>query len=906
MTARGLLCLVACACSARAERPPLPALVASEPPAGAAAVPTTAWIVLTLASPPPPELTGDDFHLSCGDRSISSTISVLPVNRVVIDPVSPLPAAARCRLRWSGGSLELRTADAGGDAIVPFDRDDAAAVLPFPDDVFTVEDAASPTGRRLALAVPPRSGTAQALGDAVIAAAGVSDGFSPLGAWIVPLPAAPDEGSLPMTVEASLETLASVGLFDLASGARVPFALSVRRETPALVVWPRPLDPGGRYALVVTRRALVDASHPLAASPFLARALAPESATDTPAVRRVRANLAPLLALPLRPPLQREDVAVALVATVRSTAELASDVVAIRDQLDARAWTAPPLTVTPVDDPAHDVVAVVSATWEVPIWVDELGITRDARGIPESRASEKVALRIALPRAALQGRAPLVMYQHGSPGTADEAVEFARTTLAERGFAVAGFTDRFNRSGRREASLAEQILALIRDRSAGAQQREMWSEQLAFLRLLRTLAALDVLPVGAPDGIPDLDLGKPLAYVGVSAGGVYGLGLLPYSPELHAAALWVGAGRSFSQPDADSVVALAPSFGVAPADAWWMIAVLQIALDADHPLVHARLLRDAATSVLLGEGLADPHTPPRATRDAAWQIGAAQLAPAADPVFYLRQAPSPLAGNVDPTTTRAYAQYVPPGVPGMLPTPSCVFAHKDGHDCPQSLEGRRQIADFLRSALVDPAPVATDAASLCQASCAGRLCGPDDCGATCGPGCAPGQGCDDAGQRCIDPTYAGNDRCEAALVIAALPFTHVGTTAGAAPDYDPKGAGCLPHTVEGGPDVVFAFKPAVDGRLEARLRPTAELASCTGANKVGEACNPTRILVTTDCAAATCVASFDYWREPDGKLRFDAVAGRTYYLIVAGYWAAEVGSYTLTVSAAPPAPARGG
>ncbi len=922
----------------------LPALVASLPAAHDENVPVTAWIVLRFAEAP--LATVEDFTLVCSGRVVDATLSPLPGDRVVVNPRGTLPAAAPCVLGWRGmegpRALAFTTAAPAEPAIIPFDRDDESQVLPFPDDVFTVDDPRDVTGRRVVLAPPAgRNGRVRAAMQAVIHAAGDPDGFSPLGPWIVALPDAADPAALPMTAASSLDPLATVGLFDVdpkspSYGARIPFDLWPRTDHGAdgvpsstLVVWPRPLEPRGRYALVVTRRALVDASRPFFPSPFFARALAAAAPGDSQAMVRERAALAALTAALAHttPPLEPDDLAVAMVATIRDTESWKGDMLAIRADLDARApWPAPEITVLAPDDPSSDVAAIVTGTWEVPIWVDGPTLTRDANGRPQSQASEEIGFVLALPRAALDGPVPLAIYQHGHPGSADEVPEIAARIFAPAGMAVVGFTDRANRqrlasrahdgddgdddgSGDDATDVADALGQLLRDRSVGAVHREMWAEQLAFIRFLSSLSALDVLPLGAPDGTPDLDLDRPLTYLGVSYGAIYGVGLAAYAPELRAEALWVGAGRLsafFLTQQLDDALDLGRTLGATPADMWWFFALAQLAYDPDDPTNHARFVfrspadipgEPARPSILLAEGLGDPLTSPLSTRAAAWQLEAAQLGPVREVVPYLDAADAPLAANLAADTTSAFFQYVSPSVLGVPPTPSCVFGHKDGHDCAQSVEGRRQIARFLSSAVNEPAPIAADPATLCLPDCAGRVCGPDGCGGLCAPGCPAGDGCAADGSACVLPIYEGNDRCDDALVIHALPFHYVGTTVGARADVTPAGPRCPDAGDPAGPDVVFAFTPTTSLRVEARLRTTAERLTCTGANAAGDACNPTNLFVTADCAApaATCVGA-SFWNRPDGRFVFDAVAGQTTYIIIEGYQPVEVGSYTLEVT----------
>ena len=67
----------------------------------------------------------------------------------------------------------------------------------------------------------------------------------------------------------------------------------------------------------------------------------------------------------------------------------------------------------------------------------------------------------------------------------------------------------------------------------------MASDQLELFRFVTTLGSLDVLPLGAPDGIPDVDASRIL-YIGESFGAVLGATALALGPEAHAACLTVG------------------------------------------------------------------------------------------------------------------------------------------------------------------------------------------------------------------------------------------------------------------------------------------------------------------------------------------------------------------------------
>ena len=71
--------------------------------------------------------------------------------------------------------------------------------------------------------------------------------------------------------------------------------------------------------------------------------------------------------------------------------------------------------------------------------------------------------------------------------------------------------------------------------------RQMASDQLELVRFIDSLATLDLLPVGAPDGQPDLDVSRIL-YIGHSFGSVQGPTIFALAPEIKQAVWNVGGG----------------------------------------------------------------------------------------------------------------------------------------------------------------------------------------------------------------------------------------------------------------------------------------------------------------------------------------------------------------------------
>jgi len=729
-------------------------LVSSDPSNEATDVPRTAWIRLAFdRTVDPAALRG--FALTCDGSDHAVEVSALTSDVLIVNPSGEMPAAAACTLTWRSSqgavALSFTTASAGAPALVRYDRTDTRAVAPFPDDVWLTTDAATRTGVRLNLPLPSGPRDVQNLYRAGLQGTNQLDGFSPIAHFVIDLTDAPDPASLPRTAAESLDPLATIGLFDLTPGSathgqRVPFALEIHSDPSprggnanALLLFPSiPLTPRGRYGLVVTRRLLADATRPFEPSPFFRAAMEPPTDSEPIAVSLVRPMAAEVLDAVAQsvPPILRDDVALALRFSIRSIEDIPLDLLAIKAQVLA----APPPAITissvvPDGNGSSNVAAIVSGTWEDPDWRNGVNFARGDDGRPVQQRTRPVPFTLALPKAALAGPVPVTMYQHGSPGSAEaEVPSQARRTLAGIGLAVIGFTDNLNRevSGgitdptlAETAQVAEILLDVIANRKVPDYYAETNAEQLAFVRMIQSLGALDVLPIGAPDGVPDLDLTAPLTYVGISQGANHGPGLLPYAPEIRAAALVAGGSRL-----AETVIHQAAPFAlqqlgpplfpdVTPIDLWIALALFQGIADVQDAHNHARFIyRDPVmvagttqkASILLIEGLNDSLVPNNATNSLAWAMGPIpHLKPVQRVVPYLEMVDGPVLGNIDANTTAAFFQYVPVGVEGIDPTPGCaalpIAIGGEGHYCAQrAAESLHQREVFFQTMLSNGVP----------------------------------------------------------------------------------------------------------------------------------------------------------------------------------------------------------
>ncbi len=656
----------------------------------------------------------------------------------------PVENGTECDFDGYPGRCMLGVCEELEDAIVLYDRTDPLRMSPFPDDYWLVPDASTPTGYRVALTPPPREFDIFVLYTQLMNDTASLDGFSPIGAIVVELSEAPDTSSLPLTPEASLDPSAPIGLFDLTPGSdtygqRVPFNLDpVSRQLPdqvishSLILHPSlTLSSKGRYALVVTRAIRAADARPFGPSPFMMAVLAPGIPGEADEITKARnlLNDGVLDALAdeeiVSLPLPAADIALAVRITVQNTDDLPRTPLSMRQQI----FAAPPPTyeITSVDPGVGAVAAVARGTWQGPNWrEDQYFIARDDEGNPRITGSVTVPFVLAVPQAAEAGPVPVVMFQHGSPGSSEQLVWEAQLTLAEAGFAVMGFTDALNRDfppGTDQSALLFQTLLLTGRYPDHPMQT--YGDQLAFLRVIEQLGALDVVPLPNGDGVPDLDLEAPLTYVGLSMGSVHGSAFLAYAPEIKAAAIAAGAGReaegwfahgAFIDDFPPDLKELLPN--AIPVDYWIGLSIFQMLFDHQDAYNHARFLyrnrlevagTTRKASVLYQEGVGDPLLLNSSTRSTAWTFGPIpHLEPIWDASPFLQSIAGPVMANIDSETTAAFYQFVPAGIPGIPHTPGCAN-YTNGHSCAQAApEAQQQRALFLQSAVEQAVPVIVD------------------------------------------------------------------------------------------------------------------------------------------------------------------------------------------------------
>ena len=170
----------------------------------------------------------------------------------------------------------------------------------------------------------------------------------------------------------------------------------------------------------------------------------------------------------------------------------------------------------------------------------------------------------------------------------------------------------------------------------------------------------------------------------------------------------------------------------------------------------------------------------------------------------------------------------------------------------------------------------------CNPTCGGKACGTDGCGGSCG-GCKSNEVCE-AGA-CKKPTFAGNDTCETAMKVEALPFESSGTTMGGKDNYTFAGSACG-EGQKGGLDVVFAYQAPAKQTVRAWLDDYG-----FGTPKI--------VYVLPSCAdMASCLGEKDFLSASAGEaLEVPLSPAQAVWFVVDGWDGTEKGAYGLHLEA---------
>lgn len=656
--------------------------------------------------------------------------AVAPDDAVTSDPSETTDALDDTGAALDGGDdvagpaclLAPQAAEPDPDAPMALFRLTATAPsTPFPFDLYT-RPAELPGGRALDVGpdvVTPVSAAVEFMGGLVDAGAvlGRIDGFSTSGAVVFPFTAELDPGHAVTSPPDAAPGPAFLVPLDPKTGAcgdPVPVfvdveAVEAEGGVRGLVVLRPflPLRPGATYVAAVTRELRGANGLSVVAHPHFRTVTGWMPAPDDLPADRVTAAAAALVSLDgclasLPVPQCAGDLAAATVFTTRDgTVSLRS----ARDRMNAddelgvaleRDGDGNVILYAPTDlpdaVPDQDLSAssvAIRGEFDVPDFRTDGDVQMAADGMPEPIRTMKVPFVLLLPADDPVAPRPfrVVVMAHGHGGNKERVAHLARR-FGEQGLALAaidalghgelsgdgGFLDPDLRIAR--GSFIQSDVNLVR-----------------FLAVVQTLGDLDVLPVGAPDGVPDLDLSGGIGFIGESLGSLTGAPACSLDPGVRAVVLNVGGG-GLTNCAPDTVEPLLG--GLDRLVYWGLKSLLQAVVDTFDPLAFAEgLAADVGPgprAILMQSVVGDTAFDGPPTSDLARTLGLTSVCPCP------REVPFLPVGDVEFEGSGLF--YYDDAAHGFL------LANTSNP--PASDAVRRQAAHFLRTALDGGVPQIRD------------------------------------------------------------------------------------------------------------------------------------------------------------------------------------------------------
>ncbi|MEI7547559.1 MAG: hypothetical protein WCK21_05820 [Actinomycetota bacterium] len=520
--------------------------------------------------------------------------------------------------------------------------DERACLLPWPNDGFTVPDASTPTGRRLAIVAD--STPANSAGVRIdVTDQNRADGFSPGSAVLAFVPNIDIRrtGIAPSTdIGASLAADAPVILLDTDTGGRVPYWGELDATAPpgdqVLIVHPASSLPEGHHFVVALRNLVSTSGY------RIPRTTAFQAALDgEPEPSERSADFAAILAALDKDGVGTVGLYLAWDFTVASAASLSSRLLYIRRvAYDSIGAGAPSFAVqSSVDDGA---VRTIDGMFDVPNFLTGDGgpgsrFALGSDGLP--RRNERTPLlhvpfRCVLPMAPA-APVPAIVYGHGLLGSRAEvdSLSFAAAT----GLAAACAIDEIGMSNADTANLAKVLGDLSHfPEQADRMQQGLLNQQLLGRLLNSTSGFVSARAFRSADGRPLIAVGAT-QFVGNSQGGILGGAASAISTEWHRVVLGVpGINYALLLPRSTDWLKFAGVFGAAykdPADRLLAMQLAQLLWDRGENDGYAQHLTTDPypgidrKQVLMIEAFGDHQVANASTEILARTLGAAVIEP---------------------------------------------------------------------------------------------------------------------------------------------------------------------------------------------------------------------------------------------------------------------------------------
>ncbi|NVB39252.1 hypothetical protein G6O69_15520 [Pseudenhygromyxa sp. WMMC2535] len=313
------------------------------------------------------------------------------------------------------------------DSLVP-----EYCLYPFPNNVFTAEDAATPTGRRVSLvsAQLPSKNNVEVLADPF----NMADGFSAGQVMLTYMPNVATTGLATWKdIDASLDPASPTVIINAETGEWVPHFAEVDVSLPAdtdgsLMIRPvERLADNTRY-IVAVRDVQNESGELIPASADFAT-LRDLTATDNAELEARRPLYADIFARLADAGVERESLQIAWDFTTASTDNNTASMLHMRDEAMASyaEGEGPSYMVTNVENDwnTDNIAYRIQGTIEVPLYLDspDAGgkLVYGADGLPEQQGTAEYPFVVIIPNSALEQPAQVMQYGHGLLGGIGEA-----------------------------------------------------------------------------------------------------------------------------------------------------------------------------------------------------------------------------------------------------------------------------------------------------------------------------------------------------------------------------------------------------------------------------------------------------------------------------------------------------
>lgn len=492
----------------------------------------------------------------------------------------------------------LASGPAGCDPLVT-----RQCLLPFPSDAYTVDDASSATGRRVAM---PAEGTPVNVEGVAIDPSewNRNDGFSPTGAILTFVDGVDFAASnLPTWTDlgASLADDATVIIVDADTGERIPLWAEPdeKAELDAdrlLMIYPAvPLLESGHY--VVALRGLVGAGGDELEPTALFRAYRDGLETEVDEVEARRPAMELAFGALERAGVDRRGLQQAWDFTVASEESIAGRVLHARDEtLSQLGDSAPPFTAALSEEPPDGVARLVEGTYTVTNWLTGDGsagnrffygdgVVPTGDEMPVANGTVEAPFRCFVSDTTEQGTEPakLVQYGHGLLGSQNEVTAGNVRAFANEHNIVFCATRWAGMSNDDIGNAISSLQEISNFPTMADRMQQGMVNQMVLSRLMTAEDGLASHPAfQREDGTPLIDTSS-VDYDGNSQGGIMGMALAALSPDFERVILGVpGMNYSMLLPrsvDFDDYEAVFVPAYPDPLDRMLIISMIQMLWD---------------------------------------------------------------------------------------------------------------------------------------------------------------------------------------------------------------------------------------------------------------------------------------------------------------------------------------